>query len=106
MEKKIIMLAACLMLAMTANADPITREQAQKKAEQYLMDKGGSRRLAPITNARKLAPTGRRVAAPLTNELYYVFSRGENEGFVIVAGDRACSLAERGELQPKKRRGT
>ncbi len=25
---------------------------------------------------------------------------------VIVAGDRACSLAERGELQPKRRRGT
>jgi len=87
MEKKIIMLAACLMLTLTASADPITREQAQKKAEQYLLDKGGSRRLAPITNARKLAPSRKRIVAPLANELYYVFSRGDNEGFVIVAGD-------------------
>lgn len=87
MNKKIFMLLACLIVALTVSADPITREQAQRKAEQYLQDKPGSRRLAPITNARKLAPMRKRIVAPTATELYYVFSRGDNEGFVIVAGD-------------------
>ena len=87
MNKKVFMLLACLLVALSASADPITREAAQRKAEQYLQDKGGSRRLAPITNARKLAPSHKRVVTPMTNELYYVFNRGDEEGFVIVAGD-------------------
>ena len=87
MNKKIFVLLACLIVALTVNADPITREQAQRKAEQYLQDKPGSRRLAPITNARKLAPMRKRIVTPTATELYYVFNRGENEGFVIVAGD-------------------
>lgn len=87
MNKKIFMLLACLIVALTVSADPITREQAQRKAEQYLLDKPGSRRLAPITNARKLAPTRKRIVTPTATDLYYVFNRGENEGFVIVAGD-------------------
>lgn len=87
MYKKILLFALCLTAVVAANADPITREQAQKKAELYLQNKPGSRQLAPITNDRKLGPQRKRVVAPTTNELYYVFNRGESEGFVIVAGD-------------------
>lgn len=87
MSKRTILLASCLCIALSASADPITREQAQQKAERYLQDKHGSRRLSPITNARKLAPQRKRIVAPMANELYYVFNRGDQEGFVIVAGD-------------------
>ncbi|MCR4994962.1 MAG: C10 family peptidase [Bacteroidales bacterium] len=87
MNKKVFMLLACLCLVLSAHADPITREQAQQKAEQYLQNKQGSRRLSPITNTRKLAPTRKRTALLTVNELYYVFNRGDNEGYVIVAGD-------------------
>lgn len=88
MNKRIFLLwTVCFAVAMAVQADPITREQAQQKAERYLQDKPGSRRLSPITNTRKLAPSHKRIASPTTTELYYVFSRGEGEGFVIVAGD-------------------
>ncbi len=82
-----LLLAFCLAAVLTVQADPITREQALLKAERYLQDKPGSRRLSPITNTRKLAPSRKRVALPTSNELYYVFNRGANEGYVIVAGD-------------------
>ena len=87
MKKRIYLFLVCLVATLTVSADPITREQAQLKAERYLQDKPGSRRLAPITNSRKLAPSYKRVVSPTTTELYYVFNRGENQGFVIVAGD-------------------
>lgn len=87
MNNRYLILLTSLCLTMSANADPITRDQARQKAEQYLQNKQGSRRLSPISNTRKLAPAAKRVAAPSVNELYYVFNRGDQEGFVIVAGD-------------------
>ncbi len=89
MTKRFALMALCLMAALTVSADPITRSEAQKKAEQWLQNKSGSRRLAPVTNQKKLAPgcVGAKTKKAEATELYYVFNRGASEGYVIVAGD-------------------
>ena len=74
-----------ILLVFTAHADPISREQAQKLAEQYMKDKPGSNILSPITSSRRLARS--KGAAQDNQTLYYVFDRGQNQGFVIVPGD-------------------
>ncbi|MBO4802807.1 MAG: C10 family peptidase [Bacteroidaceae bacterium] len=65
-------------------ADPITREQAQQRAADFLQDCKGSRRLAPVTEQRRLAK--RKTLNP-DSPLYYVFDRGTDEGFVIISGE-------------------
>ena len=74
-----------ILLVFTAHADPISREQALKLAEQYMKDKPGSNILSPITSSRRLARS--KGAAQDNQTLYYVFDRGQNQGFVIVPGD-------------------
>ncbi|MBQ7684556.1 MAG: C10 family peptidase, partial [Bacteroidaceae bacterium] len=87
---KTLLLAVLLLpLALTANADPITREQAQQKAERHLQGKPGSRKLSPVVSSRKLSP--RRGAAATSPETYYAFNRGEGDGFVLVAADDRIS---------------
>lgn len=82
-------MALCLVTTMMASAGPITRSEAQKKAEQWLQDIRGNRRLSPVTNQSKLAPRrgNAKVRTDDQPELYYVFNRGEGDGYVIVAGD-------------------
>ena len=72
---------------LTAQSKPITREAAQKRAEVFLQQRKDTRKLTPIVNASRLAPKKKKVNAPWTQEPYYVFDRGTNEGFVIVSGD-------------------
>ena len=67
-------------------AEPITQEQAKQLAEKFLQQKSGSRRLALITNRVKLAPARLRVSTT-SDPTYYVFNRGEKQGFIIVSGD-------------------
>ncbi|MCR5271288.1 MAG: leucine-rich repeat protein [Prevotella sp.] len=68
----------------TIHANPITRQQALKRAAEFMTQQNDPRQLAPVA-AKKLAP--RRAAAVTTAEPYYVFNRGMNGGFVIVSGD-------------------
>ena len=75
----------CFVAISTAFAAPVSREQAQKIAEQYLRDKPGNHLLSPVTSSRRLARD--RANAKADTKLYYVFDRGENEGFVIVPAD-------------------
>ena len=95
--KKLLLAVLLLPLALTANADPITREQARQRAEQFLLSlpadgmnvarRASAARLAPVQERAKLAPRrGFRVTNP-DHELYYVFNRGEGEGYVIASGD-------------------
>ena len=78
--------AAVLMaVASVALANPITLEQAQERAQAFLKHKRGAQRLTPVTRGSRLAPRYRQPATG-TN-LYYVFDRGTDEGFVIVSGD-------------------
>lgn len=99
--KKLLLAVLLLPLALTANADPITREQARQRAEDYLLslpvtiqsvaNRASATRLSPVQNRAKLAPRrGFSVVHP-DRELYYVFNRGEGEGFVIAAGDDSTS---------------
>ena len=78
-----------LWMAAAVSAAPITREQARLRAVEFLKAVPGSRQLAPVKDQQKLSP--RRKAARTTGtqseELYYVFNRGENGGYVIVSGD-------------------
>lgn len=89
--KKLLLAVLLLPLALTANADPITREQARQRAEEFLQTvqdtQKAARQLSPVQNRAKLAPRrGINATAP-DHELYYVFNRGEHQGYVIAAGD-------------------
>lgn len=92
---------ALLLMPAIMHADPITREQAKQKAESYLANCKGNHRLKPVTNEKKLA---RKKINSVNNntETYYVFNRGENEGYVIVPGDDkidgVLGYTERGEF--------
>ena len=74
------------MMQATVYADPITREQARKKAEAFMSVQNNRMELTPVVNAWKLAPR-RRVAAASSTSEYYVFNKGSHQGYVIVSGD-------------------
>ena len=83
---------ALLLLSSTgANAEPLTREQARQRAAQFLSTRKGSRQLKAVDADHRLSP--RRHVRKLkglasdTLDLYYVFDRGSEQGFVIVSGD-------------------
>ncbi|MBO4907432.1 MAG: leucine-rich repeat protein [Bacteroidaceae bacterium] len=78
-------LLLCLGLCQSLFADPITREQAKARAEAFMQGVSGSKKLISVSNLARLAP--RHKAATDELELYYVFNRGTDEGFVIVSGD-------------------
>ena len=80
-------IVALMLSAIVANAKPITREQAQKRASSFMLQRMDSKALTPVLNANKLSPKKKRVNTPWTEDPYYVFDRGVNEGFVIVSGD-------------------
>ncbi len=85
MKKRLLWMLIGLFASMVVCAQPITREKAMQMANEFLQNKQGSRRLAPVTSRAKLAPARRGVAtAPVA---YHVFNRGEGEGFIIVSGD-------------------
>lgn len=77
----------CLLSAMTASADPITREQARKKAETFMAEKHCLQLLAPVENTKKLAPRRKAARANDDTSEYYVFNKGSQQGYVIVSGD-------------------
>ncbi len=88
--KKILLLLLCLVTAAGIQADPITRQQAQQKANAFLQKRKDTRQLKAVVNHQKLAPRRNTVT---TNDPYYVFNRGEQEGFVIVSGDdKTCDI--------------
>ena len=70
---------------LSLSADPITREQALERAQSFLNNKRGDHRLTPVTRSARLAP--RHQQPPTGTDLYYVFDRGTDQGFVIVSGD-------------------
>ena len=69
-----------LLAALTASADPITPQRAMQIAQEYMVE-------GHVMNLAVKAKARRAMAATTTTAPYYVISRGENQGFVIVAGD-------------------
>ena len=47
----------------------------------------GQQQLAPVVNARKLAPRRKAVRTNDGTSEYYVFNKGDRQGFIIVSGD-------------------
>lgn len=84
--KIFMMMVALVLSTVTINANPITCEQAQKRAEIFMDSRHDIRKLVPVVSSKKLPPKWRGVANRQMQE-YYVFNRGTSEGFVIVSGD-------------------
>ena len=76
-----------LWMAIGLSAAPITREQARQRAEAFLKATRGNKMLTPVNNKAKLSPRRLVKGKTTETELYYVFNRGEQEGYVIVSGD-------------------
>jgi hypothetical protein len=74
-----------LALVVSSFANPISREQAQQRALAFLQNKRGAKRLTPVTRGARLAP--RHSQPAMGHDLYFVFDRGVEEGFVIVPAD-------------------
>ena len=85
--RNLFFMLVSMMITVVLNAEPITREQARLRAQSFLEKASGSRNLAPVVNGARLSP--RRLARKGSSdvELYYVFNRGDNQGFVIATGD-------------------
>ncbi len=66
-----------MLVALTASADPITRAKALQLAQEFMVP---GYQMAITKEA-----TTRRAAA--TTAPYYIISRGDNQGYVIIAGD-------------------
>ena len=81
------MVIALVLSVVTANAEPITREQARKQAEKFMSGKKRAVKLEAVTSVKKLAPARRAGARKTTASEYYIFNKGIGEGFLIVSGD-------------------
>lgn len=77
------LLMLCMSIGLLAQAAPITQQQAQQEASNFLRSK------QKANNGLKFAAKGNPTvqAATTSNAAYYVFNIGNNQGFVIVAGD-------------------
>ncbi len=77
------LLMLCMSIGLLAQAAPITQQQAQQEASSFLRSK------QKANNGLKFAAKGNPTvqAATTSNAAYYVFNIGNNQGFVIVAGD-------------------
>lgn len=81
--KRILLSMTALLCVLTAKADPIDLSKARELAAGY-MKQGAT----PVLVSKGIsANQRRRKAAATTTPPYYVFSRGEGQGFVIVGGD-------------------
>ena len=76
------------MLSASLMADPIDVTKARLLAAQFMPSASSQPQLVKTAARRNIS--GRRLApAYQTVAPYYIFSRGENQGFVIVSGDDA-----------------
>ena len=82
--KRLLLLFVALMALTMVQAGPITRQQALQQAVQFVKSLGGNQQLEAVAERAKLAPRRQGVSQ---DEAYYVFNRGQNEGFVIISGD-------------------
>lgn len=76
--KKLITVSVALLSLMSVQANPITRAKALLLAQEYMVP-GHQMVLAAEAKSRK--------AVAVQNAPYYIVSRGEGQGFVIVSGD-------------------
>lgn len=87
--KKILILCALLISTFSLTAEPIGEERARQIAEEFFAEHATRSITTPIS----LEWAGSAIDEPiasgsaLNDALLYIYTRGENDGFVIVAGD-------------------
>ena len=97
MKRALFLMIGCLVgLVMIAN--PITKEEAQQKAVQFLSKKQSNRALAP-----RLKPVSLQEVSGLNSERLYAFNVGQKNGFVVMSaddctGELILGYADKGEL--------
>lgn len=81
----------CLLVSMfhPTFANPITKDSAQIKAEQFLLynGKAAGRQLAKANSKQKLICVKENRSSEREDATYYIFSRQGKPGFAIIAGD-------------------
>ena len=81
--KRLSFIIACLCLyALTIQAGPIDKAQAQQQAQQFFAQKGKT-----LKKSSKPFKAPRKGATTEGDAYYYVFNSEGNNGFVIVSGD-------------------
>ena len=78
-----------LLTAAAANAQQVSQQEALRKATAFF----NKEQLPTIKQKALLAYQATKSAASQTTEddaYYYIFNRGDNQGFVIVSGDERC----------------
>lgn len=88
MKKLILSIAAAITAIVWLSAAPVTPSKAQSIAEAFFANTR-LRSSAPIQLSYTHSPSSEalRTTSSGASAYYYVFNRGANEGFVIVAGD-------------------
>lgn len=81
-NKFIAILMLCMSMAFIANASPITIEQAQQEAAQFVLKK--KKEQLKLNVAKRANKT---LKASSNDAAFYIFNVGNNQGFVIVSGD-------------------
>ena len=79
------LLLAIFVIGITTSiwAEPISREQALRQAQRFILQKGKS----TVLNQAETSMSKARARGKQIPDYYYVFNVGQNEGFVIVSGD-------------------
>ncbi len=83
----LLSIVSLIGLPLVCNADPITPEKAAQLAAKYIRNNAQQPRLVKSGARKKSAARLSRQAQQ--SSPYYIFSRGEDCGFVIVSGDDA-----------------
>lgn len=87
--KKIFLLLTLLSTSLTLSAAPIGEARAREIAEEFFAKNSTTRSAATI----ELEWAGESISAPVSrandidDALIYIYTRGDNDGFVIIAGD-------------------
>jgi len=83
-------LAAVLLISSTtvAHADPINEAAARKIATAFCAENSNQSEVTLVKRAARSEAKARRLSSSTqVTSPYYIYSRGEDQGFVIVAGD-------------------
>ena len=81
-NRTLVLSTLLVALPVLASAAPVTRQQAQEIARQFMIEKGMT-----TENAEMAFKAPRRGQVADENVYYYVFNAPRNRGYVIVSGD-------------------
>ena len=81
--KRLVLILSLICLTIPGWAEQVSRDQALRKAQQFLVQKG----LPSSVKAAETELSRRRAQGIPQPDYYYVFNNDQNLGFVIISGD-------------------